>query len=73
VPKVGRLTDSASEKLHYGFALKSRPDIRPITPLRRLLSQYQNICERILDEQEIEVGLWAYKRRSRSQRRLASF
>ena len=25
-------------------------------PLRRLLSQHQYICERILDEQEIEVG-----------------
>jgi hypothetical protein len=37
--------------------LRTRSDIRPITPSRRLLSEYQNICERILDEHEIEVGL----------------
>ena len=53
--------------------LRTRADIRPITPLRRLLSKYQNICERILDEHEIEVGLWAYKRSYRRQRRPASF
>jgi len=53
--------------------LRTRSDIRPITPLRHLLSEYQNICERILDEHEIEVGLWAYKRRSRRQPRPASF
>ena len=38
---------------------RTRANIRPITPLRRLLSQHQHICDRILDEQEIEVGLWA--------------
>lgn len=48
-------------------------NIRPITPLRRLLSEYQNICERILDEHEIQVGLWAYKRGSRRRRRSASY
>jgi hypothetical protein len=53
--------------------LRIRSNIRPITPLRRLLSEYQNICERILDEHEIEVGLWAYKRGSRRQRRPASY
>jgi hypothetical protein len=51
---------------------RTRANIRPITPLRRLLSQHQDICERILDEQEIEVGLWAYKRGFRRRRRLAS-
>jgi hypothetical protein len=51
---------------------RTRANIRPITPLRRLLSQHQHICERILDEQEIEVGIWAYKRRPRRRRRLAS-
>ena len=45
-----------------------RPDIRPSTPLRRLLSQYQHICERILDEQDIEIGLWAYKKRNSGRR-----
>jgi len=53
--------------------LRTRSDIRPITPLRRLLSDYQNICERILDEHEIDVSLWAYKLSSRRQRRPASF
>jgi hypothetical protein len=48
-----------------------RANIRPITPLRRLLSQHQHICDRILDEHEIEVGIWAYKKRPR--RRAASF
>ena len=52
---------------------RTRANIRPITPLRRLLSQHQYICERILDEQEIEVGIWAYKKRgSRRRRQLAS-
>jgi hypothetical protein len=46
-----------------------RPGIRPSTPLRRLLSQHQHICERILDEQDIEIGLWAYKKRKTGRRR----
>lgn len=46
-----------------------RPDIRPSTPLRRLLSQHQHVCERILDEQDIEIGLWAYKKRKTGRRR----
>jgi len=29
--------------------------------LRRLLNQYQDICDRILDENDIESGLWAYR------------
>jgi len=53
--------------------MRTSPTIRPITPLRRLLSQYHDICERILDQREIEVGLWAYKRRSRRGRPPASF
>lgn len=48
---------------------RTRPDIRPSTPLRRLLGEYQCICERILDEQEIEIGLWAYKKRSTRRQR----
>jgi hypothetical protein len=46
--------------------------IRPITPLRRLLAEYQNICERILDEHEIDAGLWAYRKRAEKRRRRAS-
>ena len=48
--------------------------IRPVTPLRHLLAEYHDTCERILDEQEIEVGLWAYKKRPQGlRRRQASF
>src|SRR6476646_10512918 len=54
--------------------IKTSPTIRPITPLRRLLAEYHDTCERILDEQEIEVGLWAYKKRTQGpRRRSASF
>jgi hypothetical protein len=54
--------------------MKTSPTIRPMTPLRRLLSEYHDLCERILDEQEIEVGLWAYQRRiQRRRRQPASF
>ena len=46
--------------------------IRPITPLRRLLAEYQDICERILDEHEIDAGLWAYRKRAQKRRRSVS-
>ena len=46
--------------------------IRPITPLRRLLAEYQDVCERILDEQEIDAGLWAYRMGAQKRRRPAS-
>jgi hypothetical protein len=42
--------------------------LRPITPLRRLLAEYQDICERILDEHEIDAGLWAYRKGSSQSR-----
>lgn len=38
-----------------------RAVIRPMSPLRRLLNQHQDICDRILDENDIESGLWAYR------------
>ena len=46
--------------------------LRPITPLRRLLAEYQDICERILDEHEIDAGLWAYRKGVQKRRRSAS-
>jgi len=49
--------------------MKTSPTIRPMTPLRRLLNEYNDICERILDEQEIEVGIWAHHRRAQKRRR----
>jgi hypothetical protein len=52
--------------------LRTHSNIRPATRLRRVLIEYQSICERILDERDIAVGLWAYKRGSRRQRRPAS-
>jgi len=48
--------------------MKTSPTIRPMTPLRRLLAEYHDTCERILDEEEIEVGLWAYKKRTQGRR-----
>jgi hypothetical protein len=48
--------------------------IRPITPLRRLLAEYHDIGERILDEQEMVAGLWFYRKRAEKRRtRRASF
>ena len=63
------------EAKHYvELWLKTRPSIRLMTPLRRLLAEYHDTCEKILDEQEIEVGLWAYKKRAQGpRRRSASF
>jgi hypothetical protein len=45
--------------------------IRPITPLRRLLAEYHDICERILDEHDIDAGLWAYRKGIQKRRRPA--
>jgi hypothetical protein len=52
--------------------MKTNFTIRPITPLRRLLAEYHDICERILDEHEIDAGLWAYRKRTQKRRRQAS-
>jgi hypothetical protein len=42
--------------------MRTPASLRPNTPLRRLLNQYHDICERILDEHDIEIGLWAYRK-----------
>src|SRR5262245_36561548 len=52
--------------------MRTSLNIRPITPLRRLLAEYHDICERILDEQEIDAGLWAYRKGREKRRRAAS-
>ena len=52
--------------------MRASPAIRPITPLRRLLARSHDICERILDEHEIDAGLWACRQRVRGRRRRAS-
>ena len=51
--------------------MRTSPTIRPITPLRRLLAEYQDICERILDEHDIDAGLWAYRKDIQKRRRPA--
>ena len=70
----------AGEANHYVelwgemLEMKTSPTIRPITSLRRLLAEYHDAGEKILDEQEIEIGLWAYKKRTQGpRRRSASF
>ena len=70
-----RVEDEAEqyvEQWEETVEMRTSPTIRPITPLRRLLSQYHDICERILDEHELEEGLWAYKQGSRRRRPPAS-
>jgi hypothetical protein len=46
--------------------------IRPVTPLRHLLTEYHDICERILDEHEIVAGIMADRIRAQKRRRPAS-
>src|SRR5262245_5619388 len=46
--------------------------IRPVTPLRHLLAEYHDICERLLDEHEIVACLLAYRKRAQKRRRPAS-
>ena len=63
------------EAKHYvdeTVEMKTSLAIRPMTPLGRLLAEYFDTCERILDEQEIEAGLWAYKKRLQGPRRRSS-
>jgi hypothetical protein len=70
-----RVVDEAEqyvEQWEETVEMRTSPTIRPITPLRRLLSTYHDICERILDEHELEEGLWAYKQGSRRRRPPAS-
>jgi hypothetical protein len=44
------------------------PNLRRNVPVRRLLSQYNDICGRILDERDIEIGIWAHQRRSQKRK-----
>ena len=70
-----RVEDEAKqyvEQWEETVEMKTSFAIRPITPLRRLLAEYHDICERLLDEQEIDVGLWAYRKRVQKRRRPAS-
>ena len=52
--------------------MRTSPTIRPITPLRRLLAEYHEVCERILDEHYIVAGILAYRKGAQKRRRSAS-
>ena len=70
-----RVEDEATqhvEQWEETVEMKTNFTIRPITPLRRLLAEYHDICERILDEDEIDAGLWAYRKRAQRRRRPVS-
>jgi hypothetical protein len=60
------------EQWEETMEMRTSLSIRPITPLRRLLAEYHDVCERILDEHEIDAGLWAYRKRAQKRRRPAS-
>ena len=69
-----RVEDEAEqyvEQWEETVEMRTSATIRPITALRRLLAEYHDICERILDEQDIDAGLWAYRKRSQKRRRPA--
>src|SRR5262249_32694643 len=74
-PATSKRRGSKSHRCElWGETLEMKTGIRPITPLRRLLAEDHETYEKILDEQEIEIDLWAYKKRARGpRRRSASF
>jgi hypothetical protein len=68
-----RVEDEAKlyvEQWEETVEMRTNFTIRPVTPLRHLLAEYHDICERILDEHEIVAGLLAY--RAQKRRRPAS-
>ena len=70
-----RVEDEAKqyvEQWEETVEMKTNFTIRPITSLRRLLAEYHDICERILDEHDIDAGLWAYRKRTQKRRRTTS-
>ena len=46
--------------------------IRSVMPLRHLLAEYNDICERLLDEHEIVACFLAHRKRAQKRRRPAS-
>jgi|SRR6516162_2125746 hypothetical protein len=64
------------ETKHYvelwGETVEMKTSPAAMTPLGRLLAEYFDTCERILDEQEMEAGLWAYKKRPQGPRQRSS-
>jgi hypothetical protein len=52
--------------------MKTNFTIRPVTPLRRLLAEYHEFANEILDEDDIDARLWAYRKRAQKRRRAVS-
>ena len=70
-----RVEDQANqyvEQWEETVEMRTNFTIRPGTPLRHLLAEHHDICERILDEHEVDAGLWAYRQRAQKRRRPAS-
>jgi hypothetical protein len=70
-----RVEDEAKlyvEQWEETVEMRTNFTIWPVTPLRHLLAEYHDICERILDEHEIVAGLLAYRQRAQKRRRPAS-
>ena len=70
-----RVEDEAKqyvEEWEETVEMRTNFTIRPVTPLRHLLAEYHDICERILDEHEIVACLLAYRKRAHKRRRPAS-
>jgi hypothetical protein len=66
-----RVEDEAKqyvEQWEETVEMRTSLTIRPITLLRRLLAEYHYIGERILDEQEMDAGLLAHRRRAEKRR-----
>jgi hypothetical protein len=71
-----RVEDEAKqyvERWEDTVEMRTSPTIRLIMPLRRLLAEHHDICERILDEQEMDAGLWAYRKRAEKRRARRAF
>ena len=70
-----RVEDEAKqyvEQWEETVEMRTNFTIRPVTPLRHLLAEYHDICERILDEHEIVACLLAHRKRAQKRRRPAS-
>jgi len=70
-----RVEDEAKrylEQWEEAVEMRTNFTIRPVTPLRHLLAEYHDICERILDEHEIVTCLLACRKRAQKRRRPAS-
>ena len=60
------------ERWEVTLEVRTNFTIRPVTTLRHLLAEYHDICERILDEHEIEAGILAYRQKAQKRRRPVS-